>query len=136
MDFQQSQQADRLSVAELMRQLTRFAAQQSSRSSAATAPIAWTVEKRLLLHLIRLASDPSVHPQVSGAAQFELQNYREHLHMFRAPETGIRRVPDGLLVHITYLLDQLDRYRQNPELYKLPPSPRLPDGAPIGCGLH
>lgn len=136
MDFQQSQQADRLSVAELMRQLTRFAGQQSSRSNPATAPIAWTVEKRLLLHLIRLASDPSVHPQVAGAAQFELQNYREHLQMFRMPDTGIRRVPDGLLVHITYLLDQLDRYRQNPELYKLPPSPRLPDGAPIGCGDH
>jgi hypothetical protein len=135
-NYQQSQQPDRLSVAELLRQLTRFAAQQAGRTESESAAVAWTVEKRLLLHLIRLASDQSVHPQVAGAAQYELQNFRRHLQEFRLPERGVRHVPDGLLVHLTYLQDQLDRYQQNPEEYKLPPAPRLPDGAPIGCGEH
>jgi hypothetical protein len=136
MNYQQSLQPDRLSVAELLRQLTRFAAQQAGRTESERAAIAWTVEKRLLLHLIRLSSDTSVHPQVAGAAQYELQSFQRHLQEFRLPERGVRHIPDGLLVHLTYLQDQLNRYQRNPEDYKLPPSPRLPDGAPIGCGDH
>ncbi len=85
--------------------------------------------KRLILHLLRLAGDQEVHPQVAGEALAQIHSF----------ERGFERRLEGERdrierAHLSYMLGEISRFKADPNQYKMPEPPRLPDGAPIGCG--
>ncbi|MDC6354188.1 MULTISPECIES: zinc-dependent metalloprotease [unclassified Robiginitalea] len=77
---------------------------------------------RTLEHLMALAKNPGVHPQVNGIAQGALDAIRGQ--MLRAGDSDMARE----------IVRRIDRFREHPELVKVPDAPKIPDGSPIGSG--
>ncbi|MBC2840682.1 zinc-dependent metalloprotease [Robiginitalea sp. SC105] len=77
---------------------------------------------RTLEHLMVLAKDTSVHPQVNAIAQGTLDGIRGK--MLRNGDSDIARE----------MVRRIDRFREHPELFKVPDAPKIPDGSPIGSG--
>ena len=69
-----------------------------------------------------LAKNPGVHPQVNGIAQGALDAIRGQ--MLRAGDSDMARE----------IVRRIDRFREHPELVKVPDAPKIPDGSPIGSG--
>ncbi len=85
--------------------------------------VAEIVEKRYLLHLLRLAKMEQIDPQVRAAVLKAVQLFRQQI-------PGDSQLNSG---HVVFLQQQLDLFERNPELLKVPAVPDLPDGSPIGC---
>lgn len=85
-------------------------------------------EKLALQHLLELAGDNGIMRQVSAMARFKVAQMEARLQAVSAspkdPNQG---------AHYVYLLDEIARYKAAPESYKVPASPDMPDGSPIGC---
>jgi hypothetical protein len=131
LEDQRSHNPDHISIGDLMNSLWRHSQRQINTHSAEgpSAALARMVERRVVLHLIRLAADKSVHPQVAGAAHIVLNSARNSL--LARGASGATATPRN--AHAAYLLNEIDTFKQRPEEYQLPPAPRVPDGAPIGC---
>lgn len=85
--------------------------------------------KRLILHLLRLAGDDEVAPQVAGAARYQVNAFE------RGFEKRLADRPDRQdQAHLSYMLGEIRKFKEAPSAYQLPEAPRLPDGSPIGCG--
>lgn len=86
-------------------------------------------QKRLMLHLLRLAGDDQVAPQVAGAARYQVDAFERGFEkqLSDRPEREER-------AHLSYMLGEIQKFREAPSAYQLPKAPRLPDGSPIGCG--
>ncbi len=74
---------------------------------------------RVLYHMMSLAANDDVHPQVNTIANQELKNLKAYLMSGSEPfaEEMIRRI---------------DNYFKEPDDFKVIPSPKIPDGSPIG----
>lgn len=131
LEEQRSHDPSHLGVGEMLHELWQHTRRQvaSGMQEGYRPALARVVERRLVLHLIRLASDKSVHPQVAGAALMTLNDIRNNLNSRGAPYGQ----PTPRNAHTTYLINEIDTFRQRPGEYQLPPAPRIPDGAPIGC---
>lgn len=85
-------------------------------------------EKLVLQHLLELAGDNGIMRQVSAMARFKVAEMEQKLSGMAAspkdPNQG---------AHYLYLLDEIARYKADPGAYKVPASPDMPDGSPIGC---
>ncbi|RME93312.1 MAG: peptidase, partial [Bacteroidetes bacterium] len=92
--------------------------------------IARVVEQRYVYHLIQLAAKKGIQPQVSAAALSILIDYQGSLpaRIAKASKHSADKA------HARYLLEQIKQYRQNPNSIQVPEAPKMPDGAPIGCG--
>lgn len=85
--------------------------------------------KRLILHLLRLAGDQEVQPQVAGEALAQIHSFeRSFKRRLEGQRDRIERA------HLSYMLGEINRFKTDPGQYEMPDPPRLPDGAPIGCG--
>lgn len=89
------------------------------------------VEKLLVLHLLHLAVDSGVSPQVAGTAMVKINEIKARLEGRLAFVVNKER--QG---HQAYLTRQIGLFLQNPDQFHLPKIPDMPDGSPIGCGHH
>ena len=87
------------------------------------------VQKRTLQHLLQLAGDKSIMQQVSAAALYKITELETDMKQFME-----QRSDPATKAHFTYLLQQISRFKDAPEDFKVPEAPSLPDGSPIGCG--
>ncbi|NRA50458.1 MAG: zinc-dependent metalloprotease, partial [Phaeodactylibacter sp.] len=96
---------------------------------AAERSVGQAGQKRLILHLLRLAGDKNVAPQIAGAARNQINLYEN------IAETNLAEWPErSERAHLSYILGEIQHFKADPGAYKLPESPRVPDGSPIGCG--
>jgi len=121
-----------LSAYELIDELQRAIQRWAKRSQPWEQSLAYMVEKRLVFHLIRLAGDRKVHPQIAGAAWAELEELKWRLSNRIQWGTGIRTTPER--AHLVYLYEQIIAFQKFPDQFELPEPPEVPPGAPIGCG--
>ncbi len=84
-------------------------------------------EKMVLRHLLQLANDPTIVQQVAAEALMKVQQLKDQYQDMAAANLHQRG-------HYLYLLRQIELFEKNPAQYKVPSSPTLPDGSPIGCG--
>lgn len=84
------------------------------------------VEKSLLNHLLNLAGDKEINQQVAAHALLSVRNLEETLPSRVASDAHQQ-------AHYEYLREQIKAFRGNPDAFKVPAGPVMPDGAPIGC---
>ena len=82
--------------------------------------VAEVVRFRTLHHIMLLAKRSGVHPQVNAAAQATLDDIRTAA--LKGGGTDLDRE----------VVRRIDAFRERPELLEVPPSPKIPDGSPIG----
>lgn len=86
-------------------------------------------EKLILHQLLRLAQGREVMSQVSALAWFKINQLEEYVDVLLEREEDVEQQ-----AHYIYMLEQIRRFRNNPEAWTMPEGRPLPDGAPIGCG--
>ncbi len=87
------------------------------------------IQKRVLQHFLQLAGDKSIMQQVSALALYKINQLEDDL------KKSLERDNDpASRAHVTYLLQQISRFKDAPDEFKVPEAPSLPDGSPIGCG--
>jgi hypothetical protein len=106
-------------------------------ASAYHQELSMMVQKLLLQHLLRLSGDRDIMQQVSAVALMEAQTFVQNAidgTMEMNPEDVQNK---ALFAHQMYLVNQIQRFQNDPENYELPAMPPMPDGSPIGSGgLH
>ena len=126
---QHARDGSRLSPAGLIDELMA-AVRVRDKYSSFEKELARMTEKLAAQHLMQLAGDPGVMRQVSACAWLKLNELKNRL------ETEMGQTSDASqLAHLTYLDEQIRLFRQDPADWKLPETPSLPDGSPIGCGF-
>ena len=84
------------------------------------AEVQQTVNYRVLFHIMNLAQHENVHPQVNASAHQRLKAVRASLLKSKANENTVEMVR------------RIDRFYSDPDEFKVIPSPKIPDGSPIG----
>ncbi|KAB7530584.1 DUF5117 domain-containing protein [Flagellimonas olearia] len=79
-----------------------------------------TINFRVLYHIMNLAAHDAVHPQVNALAHESLKNIKASL--LGGEKTAIA----------IEMVRRIDAFLDNPENFKLIPTPKIPDGSPIG----
>ncbi len=87
------------------------------------------VEKQVVMHLLKLAGDKDVMPQVSAVAMLQASDFVKIV----AAKAGMTD-NEAQKAHWLYLQEQIRSFSRNPDSFKLPASKSMPDGSPIGCG--
>ena len=82
-----------------------------------------TINFRVLFHIMNLAGHTEVHPQVNAIASQKLK------------ELSFQLVKDSgnNAIHAE-MIKRIKEFNEHPELFKVIPSPKIPDGSPIGMG--
>lgn len=76
---------------------------------------------RVLFHIMNLAGHTNVHPQVNAIASQKLN------------ELNIQLIKDsGSNAISAEMVKRIKTFSEHPELFKVIPSPKIPDGSPIG----
>ncbi len=75
---------------------------------------------RTLEHLMALADNREVHPQVNAIAQANLGSLKKE--MLRGGDVPVARE----------IVRRISRFETHPEEFKVPQAPKIPDGSPIG----
>lgn len=78
------------------------------------------VNHNVLKHIMNLGASKKTLPQVDAIVNFELMKLKTYL--------GSKPISP----FTTYLIKQIESYLGNPKGFKLPASPKIPDGSPIG----
>ncbi len=91
------------------------------------AELARLVETQCVIHLLRLAADPTASPQVSAEALLKTSELER-----RSMDPS--QTPFAQRAHWSYLLWQIRRFRADPKTFQSAMPVRIPDGSPIGCG--
>ncbi|PHN02853.1 zinc-dependent metalloprotease [Flavilitoribacter nigricans] len=120
--------AQRMSLHDLLNELTQSTISQTA-NSAMAMEIKRIVQKSTLNHLLQLAGDKSIMQQVSAAALYKITELEADMKGFMD-----QRSDAASKAHVTYLLQQISRFKDAPDEFKVPEAPSLPDGSPIGCG--
>lgn len=79
-----------------------------------------TINFRVLYHIMNLAAHDAVHPQVNAVAHESLKNLKASL-------LGSEKSPIAV-----EMVRRIDAFLDKPENFKLLPTPKIPDGSPIG----
>lgn len=79
-----------------------------------------TINFRVLYHIMNLAAHDAVHPQVNAIAHESLKNLKASL--LGGEKTAIA----------IEMIRRIDAFLDKPENFKLIPTPKIPDGSPIG----
>ncbi|RYC51325.1 zinc-dependent metalloprotease [Flagellimonas olearia] len=79
-----------------------------------------TINFRILYHIMNLAAHDAVHPQVNALAHESLKNIKASL--LGGEKTAIA----------IEMVRRIDAFLDKPENFKLIPTPKIPDGSPIG----
>lgn len=91
--------------------------------------IARSIEKLFVLRLLGLAASEEGNQQVNAVALLKINELAELM-----SRTGKSSADPKEQAHYLYLIQKVAAFRLNPADFKLPASPGLPDGSPIGCG--
>jgi hypothetical protein len=75
---------------------------------------------RVLFHLMNLAANDNVHPQVNAIAYDKLKNLKSTL------------FSSGKNVVAAEMVRRIDRFMEEPEKFEVLPAAKIPDGSPIG----
>lgn len=89
-----------------------------------------TVKSNLLKHLMNLSVYKEAYPQVRGLAMNSLYEIKSLLRSTQ--QKGVTKI------YNTYYIKQIEDFLAKPEAFKVIPSPKIPDGSPIGslrCGF-
>lgn len=76
---------------------------------------------RVLYHIMNLAGHTNVHPQVNAIASQKINE----LNMQLMKDSGANAIS-------AEMVKRIKSYREHPEQFKMIPSPKIPDGSPIG----
>ncbi|MFS4415673.1 zinc-dependent metalloprotease [Maribacter sp. 2307ULW6-5] len=79
-----------------------------------------SINFRVLYHLMNLALHTEVHPQVNAMANISLQDLKRKLASQKNNAIAAEMVR------------RIDRFTEEPSTFKVVPSPKIPDGSPIG----
>mgnify|MGYP003665718976 FL=1 len=82
-----------------------------------------TINFRVLFHIMNLAGHTEVHPQVNAIASQKLKELSFQL----AKDSGSNAI-------YAEMIKRIKEFNEHPELFKVIPSPKIPDGSPIGMG--
>jgi len=85
------------------------------------ATVQQTVNYNVLKHLMNLSVHPKAIPQTKAFAKAELKKLKQAFTL------------DAAGTDMAYMADQIDAFMKAPEKFKVLPSPKIPDGSPIGC---
>lgn len=117
-----------LSVSYLVEEMLA-SVQVRSEQSPLEKQIARIGEKLVLHQLLRLAQGNDVMSQVSALALLKARQIEDRVDTLSGREEDAEQQ-----AHYVYMLEQIRRFKNNPEAWKMPAARPLPDGAPIGCG--
>ncbi|MBP2832748.1 zinc-dependent metalloprotease [Aquimarina sp. U1-2] len=90
-----------------------------------------TVQANVLKHLMKLSISKKVYAQVNAIAYAQLEALLPFLQQATRNDLKTR--------YYRYFTKQITDFLERPTTFKLAPSPKIPDGSPIGsfqCGLH
>ena len=82
-----------------------------------------TINFRVLFHIMNLAGHNEVYPQVNAIASQKLKELSFQL----AKDSGSNAI-------YAEMIKRIKEFNEHPELFKVIPSPKIPDGSPIGMG--
>lgn len=91
--------------------------------------LAQIVEKRYLNHVLGLAANDKISPQVQAAAIGAMRYVRDELSARRRADTS-----GALRSHLDYLDHMIRQFESDPGDFEPDAPLPLPDGSPIGCG--
>lgn len=80
-----------------------------------------SINYNVLKHLMNLSIHPQSIPQTKAFAKAQLKKIRTQLSL------------DAMGANSAYMVDEIDNFLKAPEKFKVVPSPKIPDGSPIGC---
>ncbi|WP_273567067.1 zinc-dependent metalloprotease [Maribacter halichondriae] len=75
---------------------------------------------RVLFHMMNLAAHDNVHPQVNAIANQKLKELKTSI------------LTSGKKAEAAEMVRRIDQFYEKPENFKVLPSPKIPDGSPIG----
>lgn len=111
-----------LGLQEVLEQITN-ATIKTNYKDAYLHEINTTISFRVVKHLLKAAANSSSLPQVNAIVTAHLQSLKTWL---------INQKDDYALA----MAKEIDAYLKKPESYKLQPSPKIPDGSPIGMDCY
>jgi hypothetical protein len=123
---QHARDPNSLSIHELLDELGE-AVKVNGSAAPIEREIARNNQKMFVFRLLRLAGDEKIMRQVAAAAWFKIAHLERQLEMDTAREPA-------QMAHVFYLREQIGLFRRQPSEWKMPATPSMPDGAPIGCG--
>lgn len=85
------------------------------------ASVQTTINYNVLKHLMNLAVHPQSIPQTKAFAKAQLKKIKTQLSL------------DAVGANSAFMVDEIDNFMKSPEKFKVVPSPKIPDGSPIGC---
>ena len=80
------------------------------------------INYRVLFHLMNLAAHKNVHPQVNAIANQQLAALKTSL------------LSSGKSANAIEMVRRINAFLKSPEKFKVIPTPKIPDGSPIGMG--
>ncbi len=125
---QHARSTQQLSPYELMETLAK-AVRNKQDQPRLQQEIARMTEKLVVFHLLQLAADKSIMPQVSANAHLVVD---EVIAPYLENRSAVANVDQR--AHIKYLRDLIDQFNLNRKEFKVPAISGMPDGSPIGCG--
>ena len=91
--------------------------------------LARMTEKLVMQHLLQLAGDPTINQQVSAVSLLKINELEKLLEQMEGFEQNPLQA-----AHYGYLIQQIRNFKRDPQDFKVPSIPNMPDGSPIGCG--
>ena len=122
---QSSRFKGRLTLNELLREVVRETNVPQGPNSF-EQEVARMVQKSVVNQLIGLAANRKINQQVSASAMLVLSDMELLVPNYTSAENR---------AHRTYLFRQINMFNSRPDLFKLPETPKMPDGSPIGSGF-
>ncbi|WP_103068018.1 zinc-dependent metalloprotease [Aquimarina sediminis] len=120
---QKSRDQNQLGLIEMLDQLIEFSFETKAKNSY-HVEIQQMVKTSVLKHLMNLSKNKRAYPQVNAIAYAKLNELIQLL------KTKPSTVTEG--IYNKYNLNEIMRFIDKPEKFKTLPSPKIPDGSPIG----
>ncbi|NQY05567.1 MAG: zinc-dependent metalloprotease, partial [Flavobacteriaceae bacterium] len=83
-----------------------------------------TVNYTVLKHVMSLGSNTDALPQVRAIVQYKLKQLKSKL--------GQKKTKGIEVIYVQDYIEQIANYTKNPNKFEVIPSPKIPDGSPIG----
>ena len=111
-----------LGIKELINTLTAEVIKKTTETGYLTE-VQQTINVSILEHIMSVASDEKLRPQVQALINFEVMRLKVILQDRRIDPVAI------------FLVKEIDKYLGNPTGYKVHKAPKIPDGSPIGTDV-
>ncbi len=87
------------------------------------------VDLLVIKHLLQLSASTEAYGQASAIAYQEVENFHVWLQMEYGDAKDQTRQ-----AHLLKAINEISMFKKDPSKWKPEPSPKMPDGSPIGCG--